>query len=191
MFKSILSLAILLLLAGCGVMNNPEKGSEAVPAGAENAADDANTAFTKQQIQTLILTEKNKTVSETYGEYRLFEDQNSAENFLHELNTTAQTLSETDKNIVISWISYANSLNTNYDTQNLLFYPLILPQNCTLREDITSDRTKTIITVIALPQSCQNEKIYHPLIYQIDKTIQQMEIRSSDGNRIVIDNISN
>jgi hypothetical protein len=171
-------------------MNNPDKEVPTAPAGTDTETDDANIAFTKKQIQNLILTDENKIVEQLYNNYRLFEDKESAEIFFQELNTTAQTLSEKDRSIIQSWILRGEQIVTNYSTENLLFYPVILSRNCTLTEKITSGTTRAVITVTASTQSCQNEKIYHPLIYKIAKTIRQIEIKVFDKKSTVIENIS-
>ena len=190
MFKNIIPFLILLLLTGCGVMNNPDKEVPATPAGADTGTDEENIAFTKKQIQNLILTDENKIIEQLYSNYRLFEEKESAEIFFRELNTTAQTLSEKDRSIIQSWILRGEQTVTDYSTENLLFYPVILSRNCTLTEKIIFDKTRAVITVSASAQSCQDEKIYHPLIYKIAKTIRQIEIKIFDKKSTIIENIS-
>lgn len=185
MFRSLfLILPLLWFLTSCGVMNNPEQDSS--PKGDAETTNEALPVF-KDFIPTLILTPQNNIIAQNFAQYHIFTQETETQNFLHELNTTTQTLPETDRNIIHTWISYANSLNTNYDTQNLLFYPLILSQNCPLHKTVTTAQNNFVLTLTTETDKCTQEQIYHPLIYNIDKQYDTIII-SPDGKDIILDN---
>ncbi len=184
--KNIIFLFSFILTIGCGVMNNPEENKKVSQVSTESMlSTDANKAFI-DSIGDMNFIVDNPDMTHTPA-YKIFETKISMDNFLKDLNTTAQTLPEGDLQIVTNWINSMKNANTNYETQNLLFYPILQSQDCGIEDSITTNINNSInITLKPTKNSCEEAHIYYALVYQISKEIENISIKAFDKESITI-----
>ncbi len=185
MFKVLLFFT--LILAGCGVMNNPQDNKTA-PEGAMEAGDStAQNVYMPillKYIQTdkLPITDANQPFIDSYQTYTLLTDKRSSDTFFTDLNNSAQTLlSKHEQTTVSSWITKTNDIP--YSSANLLFYPITIDKDCNLT--ITNEDNQTFKIT---KNSCIPSPTFYPLFFAVDKTIPQVVLTLFGESNITIRN---
>ena len=191
--KVVIFFSILFLFVGCGVMNNPEE-EKRTEDGAFTSANSLKVS--KINTKSLTITDKNRIFVDSMGDmsidalssYRILETSDSAQLFLTELNSTAQTLASGDLATVNSWIKNIKDANINYQEKNLLFYPISQNEDCGLKESVTINDNNAIITIQNSKNQCDTAFIYHVLLYKVDKSIENISVKAFNNEPITIQN---
>jgi len=186
--KIVTFLYIIFFIIGCGVMNNPD--SNGVPKGSIDIGDESFLIVSKIYTDSLIVSDLNREFITTQenNSYRLFESLVQTEEFLTDLNSSSQTLISEDLDIVQSWIKSIEGANINYDKKNLLFYPILQNQNCGIKNSTHVDENSVTILIENSRNECDDASVYHVLLYEVDKSIENIKIKAFDNNEVIIFN---
>ena len=192
--KIAIFLSVLLFIVGCGVMNNPDDEKRIEDDALTNA--EALVKVSKINTDSLIVADENRIFVDGMGDmsldaltsYRIFETSDSTQLFLTELNSTAQTLASGDLATVESWIKNIKDANINYQEKNLLFYPILQSEDCGLKESVTINDNNATITIQNSRNQCDTAFIYHVLLYEVDKSIENISVKAFNNEPITIQN---
>jgi hypothetical protein len=176
-----------LLLAGCGVMNNPDNSKAAVEDGGFDGAANLTLEISKISTDSLV---GNMSIVEL-DSYRIFETLVSTEQFLIDLNSSTQTLADGDLITVESWINNVNKANINYQEENFLFYPILQNEDCGRKDSVEVDDKNATIIIEATTEQCDTAFVYHVLMYKVDKNIENILIKAFDEGNVTILNQAN
>ncbi len=183
--KNIVFLFSIMLFAGCGVMNSSNKKDPIFPQGEAGSFDDE--LISRINTNSLIVTNTNESFTNDLGKasmldigsYKIFETITSQDQFLTDLNNTAQTLENLDLSTIQSWIKNVKDVNISYQDNNLLFYPVTQDKDCGLEDNITIDKdNNATITIKNAKTQCQNNSLYHALFYRIQKDIKNISVKA-------------
>ena len=192
--KNFIILSCFVGIIGCGVMSNPSN---------EKRIDDGIPEFTevvsrisKIDMESLTVTDTNSVFVDGVGSmrisglnaYKIFDTLESTQQFVSELNTSAQNLNDKDLITVESWIKNIKDANINYHTKNLLFYPLLQSEDCGLKESTTIRDNNVTILVQDSKDVCENVFVYHVLLYEVDKSIENIIVKEFSQMPITIAN---
>ncbi len=183
----VIFLTTLLFVVGCGVMNNPDTNSEIFKGDDGSVSNEAGTMISaKIDVNNLVLTDQNRQFTDRYNSYRVFESLVSTNLFLSDLNDSAQTLTSEDMAIVNGWIDSIKSANINYQEKNLLFYPIMQDEDCGIKTNIDVSDHNATITLKKSKTVCKKTTIYYPLLYVLDKSIENITIVPFDEDVVKV-----
>lgn len=192
--KSFIFLSCLLGIVGCGVMSDPAPDKSIEDGTAVNA--EIFSTVSKINTKSLLVTEENRVFVDAIGNmnidaltsYRIFETSTSAALFLTDLNDSAQTLASGDLATVEGWIKNIKGTNIDYQTKNLLFYPILQSSDCGLKERVSIKENNATIIVENSRDACDAVLVYHVLMYEVDKSIENIKVVAFDEVAITVAN---
>ena len=171
----------VLLFWGCGVMNNPKsKNPQEDDASMKNEV--TFTAVSKIDSKPLL----GSNNIEILNNYKIFETKEDADIFLADLNS-----SYGDIPVVHEWITNIENAHISYSTENLLFYPILQSSYCGRKDSIDIKGSDVTIALSRTLEDCDQTFVYHVLIYQIPKDIQNITIKAFKKAPVTILNKKN
>ena len=183
-------LSLMLFLAGCGVMNNPKRSGDQSK-GAEDSAMDAGSnamglpyapAMVYVPVAKLPVNSETAEFTALYRDAELLTDRNSSVQFLTDLNTTAREILPSEAYAdITTWFTAIRY--TDYTRYNVLFYPLVMEQDCNLTVSSDNNRTFTIDRY-----GCRAASTYYPLFFKIDKQIPEVVLQFLGERNVTIEN---
>ncbi len=182
--KIAIFLSVLLFIVGCGVMNNPDNNKESVEDGGFDAAAKISLEVSKVGSDSLI---GDMSISEL-DSYRIFETSAFEEQFLTDLNSTAQTLESGDLATVEGWIKSIDDANISYQENNFFFYPIFQDEDCGRKDSVMVEDKNATITLEATREQCDTAHVYHVLMYKVDKSIENILINAFGEATVTISN---
>ncbi len=200
-YQTLLTFLLAFLLLGCGLMGS-SKGNEenqdnatSMPTAMtdDTSTEASNELFTipmpKNSKNEMFLDELgyfNQTSSPTY---KIFDNNQSQNDFLNDLNNRAQMLDANDSGIVNTWIQNVQLAAVDFNQSNLLFLPILTPTSCTLSTTIETIENHAFINIQKELLDCNvSSPMYHALFYSIGKNIEQINVSVFEHNSTLANN---
>ncbi len=182
LIKKMMFLAILLLLIGCGIMNNPQDDGDTTKISKIFTADLDNTEINQEFIDnTSVVGLEDVT-------YRIIDSNASLNLFIQDLNDSA-TQSSFVKMKATQWITLLTDANVDFQQNNILFYTYIW-NLCQYQDTIVFKENNAEIMIDITSELCNPSATIYVYAYRVSKEIKQITVKVEGMDDLNITNSS-